>query len=525
MRKILVFTAFALLIAAGAFPQAGTLPGPIPTGVLGSGPHALINQDSCEIGYTPAATLLLPYFEIPQDNSGDTIFSITNVSNVPAIAHVTIWTDLSFPVLDFNIFLTGYDVQAVDIGGIISTGALPATNYPGAVGTVIAVAGATPLDDNGNMHFGTTAVINNGSAPGSCANPPSINAGVLSAMQSALSGGLYTIPGAAAQSCLGTVSTGANPGGFAKKPWIGYITVDVAAICSQKLPIDKTYYTQEILWDNQLMGEWIRYSTINPAFASGTNMVAIPAVPPGYSATASKPPVAPAVLRGGILTGLRWTFYSRYEQDATGVAAQNYNARVPLPALFGARWINYNSGTSDYLIWREGVTGNSAVSGCNGAAYAANNMPFVDIVRFDEDENSSVTSGGCNTSPCPVTSAVLPEASRQIVGANAGTNGVIPKNPTVGATGGWTYFNLSNPNESAAAGVPQISNGVAIGGMRPTQNWVVSQLTAPISPTVTMGVDFNATYLANGCSGAEVNTGAGGFAIGPQYDSTGLVLP
>ena len=42
-----------------------------------------------------------------------TLFTITNVTRLPQIAHVTVWTDWSFPVLDFNIFLTGYDVQGI----------------------------------------------------------------------------------------------------------------------------------------------------------------------------------------------------------------------------------------------------------------------------------------------------------------------------------------------------------------------------------------------------------------------------
>jgi len=72
------------------------------------------NDDSCDIGTYPAATLLLPYFEVDTAQRGvDTFFTVTNVSSLPQIAHVTIWTDWSFPVLDFSLFLTGYDVQSI----------------------------------------------------------------------------------------------------------------------------------------------------------------------------------------------------------------------------------------------------------------------------------------------------------------------------------------------------------------------------------------------------------------------------
>src|SRR5207253_1033548 len=68
------------------------------------------NDDSCDIGLYPAATLLLPYFEVETTSRGiDTFFTITNVTNLPQNTHVTIWTDWGFPVVSFNVFLTGYD--------------------------------------------------------------------------------------------------------------------------------------------------------------------------------------------------------------------------------------------------------------------------------------------------------------------------------------------------------------------------------------------------------------------------------
>ena len=81
------------------------------------------NDDSCDIGTAPAATLLLPYFEVDATRGGrTTIFSVTNVSPYAQIAHVTLWTDWSFPVLDFNIFLTGYDVQPINLYDVIFNG-------------------------------------------------------------------------------------------------------------------------------------------------------------------------------------------------------------------------------------------------------------------------------------------------------------------------------------------------------------------------------------------------------------------
>src|SRR5690349_20124957 len=64
-------------------------------------PATTNNNDSCDIGVTPAATLLLPYFEVDTSAAAGagttTLFTITNTRRYPQIAHVTVWTDWSFP--------------------------------------------------------------------------------------------------------------------------------------------------------------------------------------------------------------------------------------------------------------------------------------------------------------------------------------------------------------------------------------------------------------------------------------------
>src|SRR3954466_1545661 len=87
-------------------------------------PSSINNDDSCDIKVGPAATLLLPYFEVDtNDTTGrTTYFTITNVTRYPQIAHVTLWTDWAYPVLTFNIFLTGYDVQAINLADVLVRG-------------------------------------------------------------------------------------------------------------------------------------------------------------------------------------------------------------------------------------------------------------------------------------------------------------------------------------------------------------------------------------------------------------------
>src|SRR5947207_9629718 len=82
-------------------------------------PTALDNNASCDIGTFPAATLLLPYFEVEVrkhvKDASNTIFTVINTSRQPQIARVTVWTDYGYPALWFNVFLTGYDVGSISL--------------------------------------------------------------------------------------------------------------------------------------------------------------------------------------------------------------------------------------------------------------------------------------------------------------------------------------------------------------------------------------------------------------------------
>ena len=117
---ILLCLLLALSATAGVKPDARA---PGAAFLTGTGPTTTNHDDSCDISGAPAATLLLPYFEVdfnsPQTSAQTTLFTVINVTQIPQIAHVTVWTDWSFPVLDFNIFLTGYDVQAINLYDIL----------------------------------------------------------------------------------------------------------------------------------------------------------------------------------------------------------------------------------------------------------------------------------------------------------------------------------------------------------------------------------------------------------------------
>ena len=84
---------------------------------------------SCALDGGPAATLLLPYFEVDLDNPNarTTLFSLNNAGDKAALAHVVLWTDVGVPTLTFDVYLTGYDVQEINLRDIFVSGNLPVT--------------------------------------------------------------------------------------------------------------------------------------------------------------------------------------------------------------------------------------------------------------------------------------------------------------------------------------------------------------------------------------------------------------
>jgi len=119
---------------------------------LGSAAFAV----ECALDAVPASTLLFPYVSYDFDqgrideNGETTLFAITNVSNEAVIVHITVWTDYSVAILDFNLTLTGYDVQTINIRDIFRDGILPSDDTGANEwwnGVAPSNAGPSPLDD------------------------------------------------------------------------------------------------------------------------------------------------------------------------------------------------------------------------------------------------------------------------------------------------------------------------------------------------------------------------------------------
>jgi hypothetical protein len=168
-------------------------------GLLALGGQAL--AVICAIDEVPAATLLLPYFAVdytsPDGSGTNTLFSINNASATAILAHVVVWSDLSVPVLDFNVYLTGYDVQTINLWDILAKGNLPQT----------ASAGQDPGD-----HISPKGAFSQDINFASCSGllpPPTLPADFVAHLQASLSGRASTA--ATSRSTPSTTAPCASP--------------------------------------------------------------------------------------------------------------------------------------------------------------------------------------------------------------------------------------------------------------------------------------------------------------------------
>ncbi len=112
---------------------------------LAIGATSAVYANVCAFDTVPAATLLFPFVAFDYNNPIDgnnTLFAITNVSSEAQIVHITVWSDLSIAVLDFNVVLSGYDVQTMSIRDIMFYGDLPNTG----TATPLVVSGGVRAD-------------------------------------------------------------------------------------------------------------------------------------------------------------------------------------------------------------------------------------------------------------------------------------------------------------------------------------------------------------------------------------------
>ena len=326
----------------------------------------------------PAATLLLPYFEqdLANPNGSTTLFSINNASSQAVLAHVVIWSDLSVPVVAFNIYLTGYDVQTISLRDILINGALPQT----------ASAGQDP-NDTISPKGANSQDINFASCTG-ILPPPPLPASFIQHLQRSLTG-------------LSSPLFNNQCAGFFRGDNIarGYITVDTVSNCTLRYPGDPGYFVaggngdatnQNVLWGD--------YFYLNPATgaAEGNPLVHI-------VADASDPETS---------TAGKYTFYGRY---VNWTAADN---RRPLGTNFASRYLvgGSLSAVTSFIVWRDPKVDQdpfSCQSGSGGPSWYL--LSQEGTLFFDEQEHVSAPVQ-VPTSPRPpgVNFVPFPKATQRV---------------------------------------------------------------------------------------------------------------
>jgi len=364
--------------------------------LLVSGP---VFADLCTIDDVPAATLLLPYFEVDLDNADGvtTLFSVNNASAAPILAHVTLWTDWSVATIDFDVFLTGYDVQTFNVRDIFE-GNLPQTS---------------PIISNQGAFSDTNA------APANCAVPGDLPIGTLGADLENLLAQAHT--GNSVDFFAGACAGSPKLDGIAR----GYITVDEVDACSIQFPNSPGYFDTIAGFDDVLWGD---YFYVDPAnnFAQGETLVHIEAYDINDDSDADELAFAPG----------DYTFYGRY------VGFDASDQREPLPSTFAARYLNGGifTGGTDFLCWRDAKQDISPVA-C-GTTPAPMPLGQSQVVIFDEEENPALLEDR-NVSPAPpnVQNLLCPiEAQRTEIGGSA-----FPVDPDFG----WIYANLNTSTGAA----------------------------------------------------------------------------
>ncbi len=309
----------------------------------------------------PAATLLLPYFEIDANGprAGTLLVTIHNADSLPHIAHVTLWTDAGIPTFAFDVYLAGKDLVEIDLRAVLA-GIVPHTSR------TLANEGA---QSSPNVSFPSCDAL---------LPTPRLTEQQVQNLRLAHTG-------------LGSGLWGGQCGAcsFGDQKARGYVTIDVVNRCSSKFPGapasggDPSYFVTGgngiAANDNVLWGEYrIVDSSENQAYAD--LLVAIE---------------ADDVIQSG------YTFYGRL---VTGNASDN---RERLPHAWDARYIAVGVFQAAYLqIWRDpGVVGPWP---CGGAMPA---LSHGQIWAFDEQENAAVVS---DEDPTDGTVTLVPKAASRI---------------------------------------------------------------------------------------------------------------
>jgi len=498
---------------------------------------------TCTTDQRPAATLLVPWFQVTFNPDGtasgtgdaalDTYVTIGNASAAPMIAHVNVYNERSVLVLDFNVALTGFDVQSLQMSRILS-GNLP----------------VTPVGSNGDSP--DSSVLANDVCQ---RNPAALvyptNGGFLrvrptnpaTTSDNSIATALYPTPAFPVGSSfqLQTLdsldetsdSLGCStPNGVFSGLIHGYITIDHANYCNLSDPTDPAYYNNDAIgMENNLWGEIL--------YTSGTGLTtfAMSTVNIEADRVFSLPTGADPNVGGGLFTQAQQvanrnrTFYARYwspvgettcNGNCVGAVVGSTNLflnapwdtgfgdeREPLGLKYAARWFETGAGISTrWTVWRAGAGSVANLTG--GGCTAVEALPS--LVFYDEDENTTVVSQQPLPSPLPppITSTNIPlETQPRSPGTETG-----PINALPGSAG----FGFPFPSGSVAGWASIEFRNIAVSspGTSLDQAW--------------MGYDFSgeAAFLTAGAPATQLDPSACnplGVPLAPAVGGVNVITP
>ena len=360
----------------------------------------------------PAATLLVPYFQV--DLSGTTtsttLFSINNASQAPAIAHVTLWTDYSIPTLDFNVYLTGYDVVTFNLRDLFTDGIVPSTEHINDADAISPV-GLFSIPTNPATGVGPGSVSCNGQLP-----LPELPPVLLDHIRAAHTGQGSPV-------VFGGLCSGRNLGDNVAR---GYITIDNVNFCSLDFPGDTGYFIAGGIGaannENVLWGDYF-YVEPEENFAQGFALVHVEA--------------------SDALGAGNYTFYRKFSggADQREALASTFAVRFavataeePAPLTAAPKALRGFDGGTELVCWRDSKRTQTPFP-C-GTVPAPFPLAQNQIVIFDEQENPDVPATSPFSPPIPG-STILP--------CPVETNRVQVDGPDfpVPFDFGWLYLNLN----------------------------------------------------------------------------------
>lgn len=386
----------------------------------------------------PAATLLIPVFQVDvsdqacaQRDGFNTLFSVNNESSDPTVAHVTMWTDQAVPVMTFDIYLTGFDIQTVSLQKIFCDGILPQTGSAVSNHSLLSGPPAEFADCNNTPIAGEGPNYDN-----------PFSADMVRLLKEWFTGR----PSSELGTCAGSGQLGPDIA-------IGYLTIDQVENCTALVPSDPLYYDPAgpLGFDNVLWGDYF-YQDVANAFAQGFPAVHIEALDEG------------AVADG------EHTFYGRYHSLLAN------NRREPLPTTFKARFaLGGVFDRTTFNVWREANNDSISYDCADGGPGwwpldQANTSGVGPLVVFNEQEESFVPASA-RAHPEPAGSYFRNAANAVPIGDGASTH---PESlPTGGFAFGAVYANFQSSSSVYGTGI--------------TQAWVTTRIQA--SGLYSVGLD------------------------------------